>query len=33
MLDGEVSEIMKETFFSLNIDEPTNDANHMKVLT
>ena len=24
---------MKETFFSLNIDEVKNDANHMKVLT
>ena len=24
---------MKETFFSLNIDEASNDANHVKVLT
>ena len=33
ILDAEVSEIKKETFFSLNIDEATNDANHVKVLT
>ena len=33
ILDVEVSEIKKEKFFSLNIDEVTNDANHVKVLT
>ena len=33
ILDAEVSAIKKETFFSLNIDEAANDANHVKVLT
>ena len=28
-----MSGIKKETFFSLNIDETKNDANHMKVST